>query len=79
MQGLIYKTDVHKLVNKAITSLSFDLSYTEKEFNSTGRSKLIDVEEAWKKNLIVLNGHDAHTVAIFVSSAERHVNSADLL
>ena len=67
-----HKTDVHKVVDKAITSLSFDLSYTGKEFNPTGRPKLIDVEEAWKEKLIVLNGHDAHTGCLFFApSAER--------
>ena len=66
-----HKTDVHKVVDKAITSLSFDLSYTGKEFNPTGRPKLIDVEEAWKEKLIVLNGHDAHTGAVFSLPLQR--------
>ena len=44
-----HKTDVHKVVDKAITSLSFDLSYTGKEFDPTGKPKLVDVEETWKE------------------------------
>ena len=60
-----HKTDVHKVVDKSITSLSFDLSYTGKEFNHTGKPRLIDVEEGWKDKLIVLNGHDAHSGAVF--------------
>ena len=60
-----HKTDVHKVVDKSITSLSFDLSYTGKEFDPTGKPRLIDVEEGWKDKLIVLNAHDAHTGAVF--------------
>eukprot|EP00434_Breviolum_minutum_P039359 symbB.v1.2.034948.t1/scaffold4605.1/size37493/1 len=60
-----HKTDVHKVVDKAITSFSFDLSFTGKEFDPTGKPRLIDVEEAWKEKLIVLNGHDSHTGAVF--------------
>ena len=45
--------------------LSFDLSFTEKESDPTGKSRLIDVEEGWKDKLIVLNAHDAHTGAVF--------------
>ena len=60
-----HKTDVHKVVDKSITSLSFDLSYTGKEFDTTGKPRLIDVEEGWKDKLIVLNAHDAHTGAVF--------------
>ena len=59
-----HKTDVHKTVDKSITSLSFDLSYTGKEFDPTGKPWLIDVEEGWKEKLIVLNAHDAHTGAV---------------
>ena len=40
-----HKTDVHEVVDKSITSLSFDLSYTGKEFDPTGKPCLIDVEE----------------------------------
>ena len=60
-----HKTDVHKVVDKAITSFSFDLSFTGKEFDPTGKPRLIDVEEAWKEKWIVLNGHDSHTGAVF--------------
>ena len=60
-----HKTDVHKVVDKAITSFSFDLSFTGKEFDPTGKPRLIEVEEAWKEKLIVLNGHDSHTGAVF--------------
>ena len=59
------KTDVHKVVDRSITSLSFDLSYTGKEFDPTGKPRLIDVEEGWKEKLIVLNGHDAQSGAVF--------------
>ena len=59
------KTDVHKVMDKSITSLSFDLSYIGKEFDPTGKRRLIDVEEGWKDKLIVLNAHDAHTGAVF--------------
>ena len=60
-----HKTDVQKVVNRSITSLSFDLSYTGKEFDPTGKPRLVDVEEGWKEKLIVLNGHDAHSGAVF--------------
>ena len=66
-----HRTDVHKVVDKAITSLSFDLSYTGKEFDPTGKPKLVDVEESWKEKLIVLNGHDAHTGAVFSLPLQR--------
>ena len=42
-----HETDVHKVLDKSITSLSFDLSYTGKEFDPTGKPRLIDVEEGW--------------------------------
>ena len=60
-----HKTDVQKAVNRSITSLSFDLSYTGKEFDPTGKPRLVDAEEGWKEKLIVLNGHDAHSGAVF--------------
>ena len=66
-----HKTDVHKVVDKAVTSLSFDLSYTGKEFDPTGKPKLVDVEETWKEKLVVLNGHDAHTGAVFSLPIQR--------
>ena len=66
-----HKTDVHKVVDKSITSLSFDLSYTGKEFDPTGKPRLIDVEEGWKDKLIVLNAHDAHTGAVFSLPLQR--------
>ena len=66
-----HKTDVHKVVDKSITSLSFDLSYTGKEFDPTGKPRLIDVEDTWKEKLIVLNAHDAHTGAVLAIPLQR--------
>ena len=71
-----HKTDVHKVVDKAITSLSFDLSYTGKDFDQTGKPRLVeprlvDVEEGWKEKLIVLNAHDSHTGAVLAVPLQR--------
>ena len=66
-----HKTDVQKVVDRSITSLSFDLSYTGKEFDPTGKPRLIDVEEGWKEKLVVLNGHDAHSGAVFSLPLQR--------
>ena len=54
-----HETDVQKAVKRSVTSSSFDLSYTGKEFDPTGKPRLVDVEEGWKEKLIVLNGHGA--------------------
>ena len=66
-----HKTDVQKAVDRSITSLSFDLSYTGKEFDPTGKPRLVDVEEGWKEKLIVLHGHDAHSGAVFSLPLQR--------
>ena len=71
-----HRTDVHKVVDKAVTSLSFDLSYTGKDFDQTGKPRLVeprlvDVEEGWKEKLIVLNAHDSHTGAVLAVPLSR--------
>ena len=82
-----HKTDVHKVVDKAITSLSFDLSYTGKDFDQTGKPRLVeprlvDVEEGWKEKLIVLNAQVQFWLSLCKGRVIRNiwlVSSADLL
>ena len=73
-----HKTDVQKAVNGSITSLSFDLSFTGKEFGPTGKPRLVDFKEGWKEKLIVLNGHDAHSGAVFSLPLQKKGDTKDM-
>ena len=44
---------------RSITRVSFDLSFTGKEYRESGGPKLVDADELWKEKIIVLNCHDS--------------------
>ena len=46
---------------RATPRLSFDLSFTGKDFRVGGPPQLVDAEEMWKEKIIVLNCHDSAT------------------